>query len=262
MSDRWTWRVAELPYQYAVEIRGDRLVWIWDSGPGIPPTEEAQPLQALLQQGRAAVPSAWQQIPPPILDQVRARIGQLSGGVPASDATGPTQFAPAITAQVASQSAGAAAPPVHPQGNAPAAPVGWGPPGGGGQAPPPGWGPPQAASAPQPGGASPQGPQAGFGPPQGPPPAAPVSASPSSAVPTTPGGTAPGPGALPTSASLPTAAPVGMAPPSGDPKAQVLAMLRAGDKPRAIELYRQHFKVNAMLAKEEVEYLAQTLKDE
>lgn len=246
MPERWTWRVAELPYEYAVEIRGDQVVWIWDSGPGIPPTEEVQPLQVLLQQGRTAVPSAWQQIPPPILDQLRARGAQLSGA-PAPgggvEATGPTQFAPALSAQVASQN-------VNPQGNA-APPAGWGQPSGAGAQPPAGWGPPQ-------GGAS----QGGFGPPQGPPPAsgAPVSGAASSAAPTTPGGTAPGSGALPTSASLPTAEPV--APPSGDAKAQVLVLLRAGEKARAVELYRQHFKVSAMLAKEEVEYLAQTLKDE
>ncbi|MCA9639629.1 MAG: hypothetical protein H6718_01690 [Polyangiaceae bacterium] len=260
MPDRWTWRVAELPYQYAVEIRGDRLVWIWDSGPGIPPTEEAQPLQALLQQGRAAVPSAWQQIPPPILDQVRARAGQLSGAPAAgADATGPTQFAPAITAQVASQPTGAQP---NPQGTAAAPPAGWGPPAAGAPSPPAGWGPPAGAPAPSGNQAAP-GPQAGFGPPQGPPPAvpgAPISGSPSSAVPTTPGGSAPV--GLPTSASLPTAAPVGAAPPSGDPKAQVVALLRAGEKARAVDLYRQHFKVSAMLAKEEVEYLAQNLKDE
>ncbi|MCA9629110.1 MAG: hypothetical protein KC766_15625, partial [Myxococcales bacterium] len=138
MPERWTWRVAELPYEYAVEIRGEQVVWIWDSGPGIPPTEEAQPLRALLQQGRAAVPSAWQQVPPPILEQVRARGAQLLGGAGADgvEATGPTQFAPAIAAQTAMSSPAPGAAPgqasSNPQGSAGANPQG--------NAAPPGWG--------------------------------------------------------------------------------------------------------------------------
>lgn len=247
MADSWSWNVAELPYRYGVEIRGDKVAWIWDSGHGIPPTEELQPASALLSQGRAAVPTAWQQIPPPILDQLSQRLQALSG---ASAATGPTQFAPAVTAAVAS----------NPQGSAAAgssAPAGWGPAQAAAPAAPGGWGQP---------GASVPGAQQGFGPAQGPPPpSAPASHQPA----TQPSNPAAGAGALagaaqsasggpPTSGALPTAAPdMG-----GDPKAQVLGLLRAGEKAKAIDLYRHHFKVSAMLAKEEVEYLAQTLRDE
>lgn len=232
MADSWSWQVAELPYRYAVEIRGDKVVWIWDTGHGIPPTEEAQPAAAVLSQGRAGVPTAWQQIPPPIWDQLTQRLRALAGGgAGEAAATGPTQFAPAVTAAVASSPQGSAA-------GGPAAPAGWGPPAG-----------------------TPPGAQQGFGPAQGPPAAAgPASHQPASHQPATqPSSPAAGASAaLPTSGSLPTAAPAAGA----DPKAQVLGLLRAGEKAKAIEVYRHHFKVSAMLAKEEVEYMAQTLKDE
>ncbi|MBX3181915.1 MAG: hypothetical protein KIT72_11360 [Polyangiaceae bacterium] len=154
MSDHFTWQAPGLPYQYGVTIRGDQAVWQWWSSPGLPPTEEAQPLAALAE-GRQAIPSAWQQVPEPIWAELQQR-------ATASLGTSPTTFAPALVAPVAGGPAGAP-------------PAGWGPPAGS----PPAWG---APAGPQQGFGAPMGPPAaGQGGPHGAPPPAPALGGPSPA---------------------------------------------------------------------------------